>query len=106
MIEFTYLITGLLLPLFYVPQILRIREDRSLLAAYSLNKATAQLILRLPALIFAVVVVQSDYMIIVLCADVLGRVVEWATAVWVLRKQDMSKKLILKRINPLRFLGI
>lgn len=106
MIEFIYLVTGLLLPLFYVPQILRIREDQSLLAAYSLNKATAQLILRLPALVFAVAIVQNDYMIVVLCADVLGRLLEWATAIWVLRRQDMSKKLILKRINPLRFLGI
>ena len=89
LIEPLYLVTGLLLPLFYFPQIKKLYVDDTGLSSYSTSKAGAQLLLRVPALIFAVFVVNSNYMIVVLTFDLLGRLVEFVVAIHALRRQGL-----------------
>lgn len=90
MIEIVYLVSGLILPAFYIPQIIKLYRDESGLASYSIAKSAAQLFLRLPALAFSLFVVKSDYMNAVLAADVVGRVVEFGVAMLALRRQRFS----------------
>lgn len=99
-VEFMYLGSGLLLPLFYVPQIVKLWNDDTRLGSYSLSKATAQLLLRLPALAFAVLIVNHAYMTVVLTMDVLGRLVEFLVAIRALRKQGVSLREVASRFNP------
>ena len=98
MIETLYLISGLILPLFYGPQVSRLLKDESRLESFSLLKSLSQLILRLPALLFAFMVIHSPYMNIVLSADVLGRLMEFVVAIISLRRQGLSYADISDRI--------
>lgn len=81
------LIAGLILPLFYIPQIQKLRRDHSGLAAYSLRKAIAQLALRGVGMVYIVVVNQDPFIVLVIAADVLGRSIELAVAITALRQQ-------------------
>ena len=99
-IEIAYLLTGLILPVFYIPQIVRLLRDSTGIASYSLYKASWQFMLRLPTLVFAVVVVQNGFMIVVLAADLTGRVGEIAAAVHSLRRQAFKWPAILERMHP------
>lgn len=99
-IEYLYLISGVILPLFYVPQILRFGHDTTQLASYSLSKAACQFLLRVPALLFAVLVVQNGFMNFVLGLDLLGRAIELATAVTALRRQGVPAGDIARRTVP------
>lgn len=99
-IEIAYLLTGLILPVFYIPQIVRLLRDSTGIASYSLYKAAWQFTLRLPTLVFAVVVVQNGFMIVVLAADLTGRVGEIAAAVHSLRRQAFKWPAILERMHP------
>lgn len=103
MIEYAYLISGLILPLFYLPQIFKLRNDSSLLASYSLSKSTAQFILRLPTLAFAYFIVASPFMNVVLAADVIGRGVELVVAARSMDRQGVSAKGILERMFAVPF---
>jgi len=96
-----YICSGLLLPLFYIPQILRLWRDRTLLGSYSLCKASAQLVLRVPALLFAISVVHSDLMIFVLTLDLIGRFAEVLVAMASLRRQGGSWRHCIMRVAPL-----
>lgn len=96
MIEFLYVFSGLVLPAFYLPQILKLARDQTGLAGYSLGKATSQLLLRLPALVFVVTVVQNPLMNLVVSMDVLGRGVELVTAIASLRRQGVCVKGIAR----------
>jgi hypothetical protein len=85
-----YVITGLLLPLFYLPQIQKLRSDVSCLAAYSLHKAIAQLALRLVGMAYVVFVNQDPYIMLVIAADVLGRSTELGFALRAMKRQRMA----------------
>lgn len=89
MIEFVYVFCGLVLPAFYIPQILKLTRDNSRLAGFSLGKAVSQLILRVPALVFAVFVVKHPLMNLVVGLDVIGRSIELGVALFSLKRQGM-----------------
>lgn len=101
-IENLYLLSGLLLPAFYLPQILRLLRDQSKLEGYSLSKATAQLLLRLPVLPFAFFVVGNTVMNIVCVADVSARLFELCVSIHALKRQKVDSRKILHRCNPFR----
>lgn len=98
-VEFLYLGSGLLLPVFYVPQIVKLWNDDTRLGSYSLSKATAQLLLRLPALAFALFIVNHTFMTVVLTTDVIGRFIEFLVAIRSLRKQGVSVREVAFRFN-------
>ena len=100
MISSLYVASGLLLPIFYEPQILRLWRDATKLGSFSLSKAVAQLLLRFPALLFSIVVVRNDLMIFVLALDLAGRSVEVAVALGSLRKQGCCLVECLRRTLP------
>ena len=100
MIGLLYVASGLLLPLFYAPQILRLRRDATKLDSYSLSKAAAQVLLRIPALLFAIAVVRNDLMIFVVALDLVGRFTEVVVALSSLRKQGCSWVEGLRRALP------
>lgn len=100
MISLLYVASGLLLPLFYAPQILRLRCDATKLGSYSLSKAAAQLLLRVPALLFAIAVVRNDLMIFVLALDLAGRSADVAVALGSLRRQGCRWAECLRRTLP------
>ena len=102
MIELLYLASGLMLPLFYVPQILKIQSDNTLLEAYSISKALIQLLLRFPSLLFACVIVDNFFMNTVLLADILGRAIELVSAYSSLKRQGVGSKEIWMRVVSLR----
>ena len=105
-VEIAYLASGVLLPVFYLPQILKLWRDKTRLGSYSLSKATAQLVLRLPVLVFAVVVVKHDYMTMVVTGDVLGRVVELAVALRALRHQGVPADEVAARMSPTHAIAV
>jgi hypothetical protein len=100
-VELLYLASGVVLPLFYLPQMLRIYNDRTRLASYSLIKALCQLLLRLPAMAFAVAVVGNGFMVFVLALDIAGRLAELCIAIWSLRSQGVDWASIAGRLLPL-----
>lgn len=99
-IEYSYLIGGLVLPIFYLPQILRLLRDDSLASSFSLSKAFWQLLLRSPTLPFAIWVVNNNFMTVVLTFDLLGRCAELATALYALRRQGVTWDAALLRMLP------
>lgn len=88
MLEAIYLLTGLLLPLFYLPQIQKLRHDSSGLAAYSMRKAIAQLVLRMAGMLYVVFVNKDPYIMFVILADVAGRLTELGFALRALQRQN------------------
>jgi hypothetical protein len=100
LIEILYLVSGMLLPLFYLPQILRLQNDATKLASFSLLKAVTQLFLRLPVLLFSYVIVGNVFMNVVVTADVLGRAIECLAACRSLRRQGADWAEIKRRLNP------
>lgn len=97
-VEVVYLASGLVLPIFYLPQIVKLYGDSTRLASYSLSKAFAQFLLRLPTLVFALMVVDNTFMSIVLIADLMGRAVELGMAIWSLSMQQMTWREIGGRL--------
>ncbi|MEJ8837751.1 hypothetical protein [Ramlibacter sp. AN1133] len=95
-----YLVSGAVLPLFYLPQILRFRRDQTLLASYSLSKAACQLLLRMPALLFALFIVHNMFMNVVLSLDLAGRCLELVAAVTSLRVQGLPWNRVVLRLIP------
>ena len=100
MIDALYVVSGLLLPLFYLPQILRLLADQTDLASYSVSKAAIQLLLRMPALAFAVFTVDNDLMTLVLTLDLLGRAAEVAAAYRAMRRQGADVWTCMRRFLP------
>lgn len=92
-LSWLYLATGLLLPLFYIPQIRKLLADHSELAAYSMSKAVAQLALRFIGMAYVILVNQDQNIIWVIAADVLGRSAELAVACGALRRQKRARLL-------------
>jgi hypothetical protein len=101
-IEFLYLASGVALPVFYFPQITKFATDETLLASYSLSKSLAQFLLRVPTLLFALVIVSNPFMNMVLALDLCGRGIELASACVSLRRQRCSWTAIARRALHLR----
>ena len=98
--EVVYVIAGIALPAYYVPQIRTSLRDRTGMAAYSMSKAATQLLLRVAMLPF-VFGIGNVTMILIVSLDFLGRTAEFFTAVWSLRKQGFDGRQVLTRCLPL-----
>lgn len=99
-VEIVYLICGFVLPLFYLPQILRLHTDSSNLSSYSLSKAVIQWALRLPALAFGIQIENSLFVVCVLM-DLAGRLCEISFAIQALHRQGNSLRQMASRLNPM-----
>ena len=99
-IEFAYLLSGIVLPLFYAPQVIKILNDDTLLSSYSLSKSTIQGALRFPALLFGIYVVNNALFTLIVSLDLLGRSIEFGSALWSLRRQGCSPRQIFRRMTP------
>lgn len=98
--EVIYVIAGIALPAYYVPQIRTSLRDRTGMAAYSMSKAATQLLLRVAMLPF-VFGIGNVTMILIVSLDFLGRTAEFLTAVWSLRRQGFDGRQVLARCLPL-----
>ena len=87
--EVVYVCAGVVLPLFYLPQIRRCSADQSGLASYSLRKAGFQFVLRVVMMPF-ITQVGSPTMTFVVALDLAGRGAELLAAVLSLRAQGSS----------------
>lgn len=96
-----YVAAGLLLPLYYVPQVLKCWRDDTQLAAYSLGKSGTQLLLRTLMLPF-VYGVGDATMSFIVSLDFAGRAAEYVAAVLALRRQASTWRHIARRSLPLR----
>lgn len=107
MIEFVYVFCGLILPAFYIPQIIKLSKDQTKLAGYSIGKAISQFLLRIPALIFTIFIIKHPLMNLVVVLDVLGRGIELGVALIAMRRQGVSIKSIalgwLRAMHPIAF---
>lgn len=99
-IQVVYVAAGLLLPLYYVPQVLKCWRDDTQLAAYSLGKSGTQLLLRTLMLPF-VYGVGDPTMSFIVSLDFAGRAAEYVAAVMALRRQSNTWRNIAQRSLPL-----
>lgn len=97
--ETVYVVAGILLPAYYVPQMLKCAVDETRLAAYSMSKAASQLALRMAMLPF-VFGFDNLTMTCVVALDFGGRASEFAIAVWSLSRQGATPREILNRCLP------
>lgn len=97
--ETVYVFAGILLPAYYLPQMLKCAVDETRLAAYSMSKAAAQLALRMAMLPF-VFGIGNLTMTCVVALDFAGRATEFAIAVWSLSRQGATPREILNRCLP------
>lgn len=105
LIEVLYLCSGLMLPLFYAPQIAKLLHDRTDLASYSLSKAAVQGALRFPALLFGLFVVQNNLFVLIVSLDLLGRTAEFFVAIASLLRQGSTPGQIFCRLLPAHAFG-
>lgn len=75
MVKNFYLLSGVLISCFYIPQVLRILKDTTGAAAISLFAWTGWTILRFPAVFYAIVIPKDWIMFYVVLLDVAGRIV-------------------------------
>lgn len=99
-IQLIYVAAGLLLPLYYLPQIRRCLRDQTLLCSFSMGKAGTQLALRAVMMPF-VFSVGDMTMCFIVSLDFLGRTAEFVGAVVSLRRQGQSWGEIRLRAWPL-----
>lgn len=97
--ELVYVVAGILLPAYYLPQMLKCAVDETRLAAYSMSKAASQLALRMAMLPF-VFGFDNLTMTCVVALDFAGRASEFAIAVWSLSRQGVPPREILTRCLP------
>jgi hypothetical protein len=97
--ETVYVVAGILLPAYYLPQMLTCAVDETRLAAYSMSKAASQLALRMAMLPF-VFGIGNLTMTCVVALDFAGRASEFAIAVWSLSRQGVTPREILGRCLP------
>jgi hypothetical protein len=97
--ETVYVVAGILLPAYYLPQMLTCAVDETRLAAYSMSKAASQLALRMAMLPF-VFGIGNLTMTCVVALDFAGRASEFAIAVWSLSRQGVTPREILARCLP------
>lgn len=94
-----YLMAGMILPVFYLPQILHCIRDNTQLHAFSMSKSLSQLILRLAMLPF-LLHVDNSVIIAIAMFDLTGRITEFSFAVHSLRRQRCSWSSISQRLSP------
>ena len=94
-----YLMAGLILPVFYVPQILHCIRDDTGLHAFSMSKSLCQLILRLVMLPF-LLRVDNSVIIVIALFDIAGRLTEFSFALHALRRQAWTWAEISRRLSP------
>lgn len=99
LITLTYIAAGMILPLYYVPQILRLAKDDSGLESYSMSKSATQTTLRVAMMPF-VFGVGNMTMTFIVCLDLLGRLIELGTAVSALRRQGFAWRRIFMMCRP------
>lgn len=97
--EVVYVVAGIALPAYYVPQMLKCVADNTQLAAYSMSKAATQLALRAAMLPF-VFGIDNATMTSVVALDFVGRAAEFGAAVWSLSRQGLAAPQILQRCVP------
>ncbi len=100
--EAVYVIAGVALPAYYLPQILRCASDDTLLASYSMSKAATQWALRAAMLPF-VFSIANVTMTWVVSLDFLGRTIEFGVAVWSLQAQGLGARTIVGRCLPVQW---
>lgn len=86
-----YVIAGLVLASFYVPQIAVLLRDDTRLHAYSLRKSLAQLGARIAMMPMLFASVDSVTILVVQSLDFLLRAVEAGAGLWSLRRQAAAK---------------
>lgn len=96
-VEIVYVLAGIVLPLFYLPQIRRCTQDTTLLASYSLRKSAFQCALRVAMMPF-ILQVANQTMVMVVSLDLTGRGLELLAALMSLRAQGMSWSGIALRV--------
>ena len=94
-----YLATGLVLPMFYIQQVVVCMRDQSRLHAFSMSKATTQLLLRLSMIPFLLTIDSREILCIALL-DLIARFAEVFAAISSLRRQEVTFDEILHRSNP------
>lgn len=97
--EALYLASGVILPLYYAPQIRACVRDDTRLEAYSLRKAANQLALRVAGMPFLVGTIGNHFLTFVVCLDVAGRSCEVGAALYSLRRQGVSWSDITRRLS-------
>lgn len=98
-VQVVYVVAGLVLPLYYVPQITRCWHDRTGLASYSMGKSGTQLMLRSLMMPF-VYGVGDPTMSFIVSLDFAGRAAEYCAAVLSLRRQGEPWQRIVRRSLP------
>ena len=80
--KFAYLLSGFLIIIMYIPQIIKLVNDNT--GAYSISLASwaSWATLRLPAFIYALVVLNDFIMLIITLGDILGRLAVFSVAAY------------------------
>lgn len=94
--EVAYIVGGLLLPLFYLPQVTSCWRDRTGLASYSVSKCVTQVACRVVMMPF-IVAYGPALMVFIVSIDLLGRLVELWAAIRALRLVGWSWQAIVVR---------
>lgn len=94
-----YLLAGVIMPIFYVPQILSCIRDSTGLKSFSVSKSMCQLLLRVAMLPF-LVLVENHVILGIALFDIAGRVTEFVVAIGALRRQKWSWGRIASRVSP------
>lgn len=95
--EIVYVLAGIVLPLFYLPQIRRCMQDQTMLASYSLRKSAFQCALRVAMMPF-IMHVANQTMVMVVSLDLMGRGLELLAALMSLRAQGSSWQAMALRV--------
>lgn len=98
--EVVYVVAGIAMPAYYVPQMLKCAADQTQLAAYSMSKAATQLGLRAAMLPF-VFGIGNLTMTSIVALDFAGRAAEFTVAWWSLHRQGLAQRQIALRCLPL-----
>lgn len=96
-----YVMAGLILPVFYIPQILHCVRDNTGLHAFSMSKSTFQLLLRLSMLPF-LLQVNNTVILSIALFDIFGRIAEFSVSIGSLRRQKWSWSSIALRLSPIK----
>lgn len=94
-----YLLAGIIMPIFYLPQILSCIRDSTGLKSFSVSKSMCQLLLRVAMLPF-LVIVDNPIILGIALFDIAGRVTEFVVAIGSLRRQKWTWRRIASRISP------
>lgn len=98
-VEIVYILAGIILPLYYYPQIRTCLKDQTQLRAYSLRKSMNQFLLRVCGMPFLIGVLDNGYLTFVVCLDVTGRALELSAAIYSLRNQGVTWEAIRRRLR-------